>query len=75
MDFLISPAFAQAAGPQPSPWSPLIMLAIFFAVFIAIDIAFTRQKTVLSARTTSHGSGAERTDAPVAKVGGVSMSD
>jgi preprotein translocase subunit YajC len=34
MDFLISPAFAQAAGAaQPSPWSPLIMLAVFFAVF------------------------------------------
>ena len=34
MDFLISPAYAQAAGAaQPSPWQPLIMLAIFFAVF------------------------------------------
>jgi preprotein translocase subunit YajC len=33
MDFLISPAFAQAAGAQPSPLSPLIMLAVFFAVF------------------------------------------
>jgi preprotein translocase subunit YajC len=38
MDFLISPAFAQAAGPQPSPWSPLIMLAIFFAVFFFLVI-------------------------------------
>ena len=33
MDFLISPAFAQAAGAQPSPYSPLIMLAVFFLVF------------------------------------------
>ena len=33
MDFLISPAYAQAAGAQGSPWSPLIMLAVFFAVF------------------------------------------
>ena len=33
MDFLISPAYAQAAGAQPSPYSPLIMLAVFFAVF------------------------------------------
>jgi preprotein translocase subunit YajC len=35
MDFLISPAFAQAAGgaAQPNPWQPLIMLAVFFAVF------------------------------------------
>lgn len=38
MDFLISPAFAQAAAPQPSPWSPLIMLAIFFAVFFFLVI-------------------------------------
>jgi preprotein translocase subunit YajC len=30
---LISPAYAQAAGAQPSPYSPLIMLAVFFAVF------------------------------------------
>ncbi len=33
MDFLISPAFAQAAGAQPNPWSPLIMLAVFALVF------------------------------------------
>ncbi len=33
MDFLISPAYAQAAGAQASPYSPLIMLAVFFAVF------------------------------------------
>lgn len=35
MDFLISPAYAQAAGAagQASPWQPLIMLAIFFGVF------------------------------------------
>ena len=33
MDFLISPAYAQAAAAQPSPYSPLIMLAVFFAVF------------------------------------------
>ncbi len=33
MDFLISPAFAQAAGAQPSPYSPLIMLGVFFLVF------------------------------------------
>jgi preprotein translocase subunit YajC len=38
MDFLISPAYAQAAGAQPSPWSPLIMLAIFFAVFYFLVI-------------------------------------
>lgn len=38
MDFLISPAFAQAAAQQPSPWSPLIMLAIFFAVFFFLVI-------------------------------------
>jgi preprotein translocase subunit YajC len=38
MDFLMSPAFAQAAGPAPSPWSPLIMLAIFFAVFFFLVI-------------------------------------
>lgn len=37
MDFLISPAFAQAT-PQASPWSPLIMLAIFFAVFFFLVI-------------------------------------
>lgn len=33
MDFLISPAFAQAAGAQPNPWSPLIMLGVFVLVF------------------------------------------
>jgi preprotein translocase subunit YajC len=33
MDFLISPAYAQAAGGAPSPYSPLIMLAVFFLVF------------------------------------------
>ena len=33
MDFLISPAYAQAAGGQPSPYSTLIMLGVFFAVF------------------------------------------
>lgn len=33
LDFLISPAYAQAAAGQPSPWSPLIMLGVFFAVF------------------------------------------
>lgn len=38
MDFLISPAFAQAAAPQPSPWSPLIMLGIFFVVFFFLVI-------------------------------------
>lgn len=38
MDFLISPAFAQAAGAQPSPWSPLIMLGIFFLVFFFLVI-------------------------------------
>jgi preprotein translocase subunit YajC len=37
MDFLISPAFAQAAGPQ-STLQPLIMLAIFFAVFFFLVI-------------------------------------
>ena len=34
MDFLISSAYAQAAGAaQPSPWSPLIMMLVFVAVF------------------------------------------
>ncbi len=33
MDFLISPVYAQAAGAQASPYSPLIMLAVFFTVF------------------------------------------
>ncbi len=34
LDFLIAPALAQAAGgPQPNPWSPLIMLAVFVLVF------------------------------------------
>jgi preprotein translocase subunit YajC len=33
LDLLISPAHAQAAAGQGSPWSPLIMLAVFFAVF------------------------------------------
>lgn len=33
LDLLISPAYAQAAGGQPSPLQPLIMLGIFFAVF------------------------------------------
>jgi drug/metabolite transporter (DMT)-like permease len=57
-------------------WSQLTAAGLaIIAVFIAIDIAFTRQKMVLSARTTSHGSGGERTDARVAKGGGVSMSD
>ena len=34
LDLLVSPAMAQAAAPgQPSPWQPLIMLGVFFAVF------------------------------------------
>ena len=34
MDFLISSAWAQAAGaPQASPWSPLVMMLVFVAVF------------------------------------------
>jgi len=34
MDFLISPAYAQAAAPAAgNPYQPLIMLAVFFAVF------------------------------------------
>ena len=33
MDFLISPAYAQAPGPQPSMWPSLIMLVVFFAIF------------------------------------------
>lgn len=33
LDLLISPAFAQAAGQQPSPWSLPIMLVVFFLVF------------------------------------------
>lgn len=33
MDFLISPAYAQAAGQQPSMLPSLIMLVVFFAIF------------------------------------------
>ena len=34
MDFLISSAYAQAAGAAPqSPWSPLVMMLVFVAVF------------------------------------------
>ena len=34
MDFLISSAYAQAAGAaQPSPWSSLILMLVFVAVF------------------------------------------
>jgi preprotein translocase subunit YajC len=34
MDFLISTAHAQAVGAaQPAPWSPLIMMLVFVAVF------------------------------------------
>lgn len=32
-DFFISPAYAQAAAGQPSPWQPLIMLGLFAAIF------------------------------------------
>jgi len=39
MDFLISTAHAQAAGAaQPSPWSPLIMMLVFVAVFFLFVI-------------------------------------
>ncbi len=39
MDFLISSAYAQAAGaPQASPWSPLVMMLIFVAVFFFLVI-------------------------------------
>ena len=39
MDFLISSAYAQAAGAaQPSPWSPLIMMPVFVAVFFLFVI-------------------------------------
>lgn len=39
MDFLISPAYAQAAGAaQASPWSPLIMMVVFVAVFFLFVI-------------------------------------
>lgn len=34
MDFLISSAYAQAAGAPPqSPWSTLVMMLVFVAVF------------------------------------------
>ena len=33
LDLLVPPAYAQAAGAQPSPLSPLIMLALFAVVF------------------------------------------
>lgn len=39
MDFLISSAYAQAAGgAQPAPWSPLIMMLVFVAVFFLFVI-------------------------------------
>lgn len=40
MDFLISPAMAQAApaGAAPSPFSPLIVMLVFFAIFWFIAI-------------------------------------
>ena len=40
MDFLISPAFAQAApaGAASSPFSPLIVMVIFFGIFYFIAI-------------------------------------
>jgi preprotein translocase subunit YajC len=41
MDFLISSAFAQTAGAAPgaaSPWSPLIMMLVFVAVFFLFVI-------------------------------------
>lgn len=33
LDLLVSPAYAQAAGAQPNPMQPLIMLGVFFVVF------------------------------------------
>ena len=39
LDFLISPAHAQAApGPDASPFSPIIMLVVFFAVFYFVAL-------------------------------------
>lgn len=40
MDFFISTAAAQAAGAAPaaSPWSPLIMMLVFVAVFFLFVI-------------------------------------
>lgn len=39
MDFLISSAHAQAAGAaQSAPWSPLIMMLVFVAVFFLFVI-------------------------------------
>ncbi len=39
MDFLISSAYAQAAGAaQASPWSPLIMMLVFVGVFFLFVI-------------------------------------
>ncbi|MDX2299300.1 MAG: preprotein translocase subunit YajC [Xanthomonadaceae bacterium] len=33
LDLFVSPAYAQAAGAQPNPMQPLIMLGVFFVVF------------------------------------------
>lgn len=34
LDFLISPAYAQAAGgAAPSPWPSMLMLGVFFLIF------------------------------------------
>lgn len=39
MDFLISSAYAQAGGAaQPAPWSPMIMMLVFVAVFFLFVI-------------------------------------
>lgn len=48
MDFLISPAYAQA-GQQPSMWPSLIMLIVFFAIFYFLLIR-PQQKRVAEHR-------------------------
>lgn len=48
MDFLISPAYAQA-GQQPSMWPSLIMLVVFFAIFYFLLIR-PQQKRVAEHR-------------------------
>jgi len=49
MDFLISPAYAQAAGQSGSMWPQLIMLVVFFGIFYFLLIR-PQQKRVAEHR-------------------------
>jgi preprotein translocase subunit YajC len=49
MDFLISPAYAQAAGQPGSMWPQLIMLVVFFGIFYFLLIR-PQQKRVAEHR-------------------------